>query len=180
MSAAEDTKSKAADASNAKPANAVAARLAAAQQARFAKDFSQVCAVLMRDAQYKNLRVGDLEWLVLPPLIVGQSRVAMARRGNDGPVLPVAAVLWARVSDAVDKRLSENLDKPPVLRANEWNSGNNVWLVTLAGAKQALPTLITDLQKTVLKGQPLKVRAQKKDGTPFVQIIEAGKPAASS
>ena len=160
--------------------NPAAAQLAAAQQARFAKDFSQVVAVLMRDTQYKNLRVADLEWLVLPPLIAGQSRVAMARHGTSGPIIPVAAALWARVSDAVDKRLSGNLDKPPLLRANEWTSGDNIWLITLAGSKQALPSLIMDLQKSVLKGRAAKVRTQKKDGTPYVQIIGAAKEAASS
>ncbi len=160
------------------PLATAASRLAAAQKDKFSRDFAQAIAVLMRDANCKNLRLADLEWLLLPPLMAGQCKVAVSRYRKDGPIVPVAVALWARVSAAVDKRLSENLDKPPVLRANEWTSGDNIWLITLAGEKQVLAGLLADLQKTAFKGKPAKIRAQKKDGTMVVQSVIA-QPAAS-
>lgn len=159
------------------PVASAAARLAAAQKDKFSRDFTQVVGVMMRDANYKNLRIADLEWLLLPPLLAGQCKVAVSRYRKDGPIVPVAAALWARVSASIDKRLTENLDKPPVLRANEWTSGDNIWLIALAGEKVALAGLLGDLQKTALKGKTAKFRAQKKDGTMSVQNLKAPPPA---
>ncbi len=150
-----------------------AARLAAAQKERFAHDFSQAVAVLMRDANYKNLRLADLEWLVIPPMVAGQARVAVSRPRKDGPVIPVAAALWARVSPAVDKRLADNLDKPPVLTSREWTSGDIIWLITLAGEQQAISNFLPQLQRTVFKERPVKVRVQDKNGKTIVQVLPA-------
>lgn len=148
-----------------------AARLAAAQKERFAHDFSQAVAVLMRDTNYKNLRLADLEWLVIPPMVAGQARVAVSRPRKDGPVIPVAAALWARVSPAVDKRLAENLDKPPMLTSREWTSGDILWLITLAGEQQAIGNFLPQLQRTVFKGRAVKVRVQDKEGKTIVQVL---------
>ena len=41
-----------------------------------AQTFAQIVAVLMRDANFRNLRLTDLEWLVLPPVMAGQFRLA--------------------------------------------------------------------------------------------------------
>src|SRR5262245_29491842 len=43
-----------------------------ARQARFAQSFAQIVGVLMRDANFRNMRLADLEWLVLPPVMAGQ------------------------------------------------------------------------------------------------------------
>jgi hypothetical protein len=55
------------------------------RQARFAVSFSQVIAVLMRDPNFRNMRLADLESLVLPPVMSGQFRLAQMptqRKGN--------------------------------------------------------------------------------------------------
>lgn len=155
-----------------------AARKAAARTERYAQDFSQAVAVLMRDTNYKNLRLADLEWLVIPPLLAGQSRVALMRPRADGPLVPAAVALWARVSTEVDQRLSNNLDKPPLLGAHEWASGDIHWLITLAGSPQALMSFVPQLQQTVFKGHAVKVRAQDKEGKAMVQIMQP--PAAKA
>lgn len=151
--------------------SAVAAQKAVARQDRYAQDFAQTLAVLMRDTNYKNLRLADLEWLVVPPMLLGQSRVALMRPRADGPLVPAAVALWARVSAEVDKRLTDHLDKPPLLNAGEWNSGNIIWLITLAGAPGALASFVPQLRQSVFKDQPVKVRAQDKDGKTLVQVM---------
>src|SRR5262245_27187607 len=55
----------------------------AARQMRLPQSFAQIVAVLMRDPGYKSLRVTDLEWLVLPPIMAGQFRLAHATRPTD-------------------------------------------------------------------------------------------------
>ena len=159
------------------PAKSPAARLEAAQKNRFAQDFSRVVAVLMRAPNYKSLRISDLEWLVIPPLLAGQARVALSRFSKDGPIVPVAAAMWARVSASVDKRLSQDLESPPLLRASEWTSGDILWLMTLAGEPKALAELLPQLQQSEFKGRAVKMRVQMADGKTVVQTLSAPAPA---
>jgi hemolysin-activating ACP:hemolysin acyltransferase len=150
---------------------------AAAQHAQFAQLFSQAVAVLMRDPNYKNMPLHDLEFL-LPPIIAGQCAVANARITENGPLVPVALALWAKVSTSVDKRLSENLDKPVSLTAGEWKSGTIPWMITLAGAQPALVGFVKQLCEKEFNGQNVKMRAADKDGKRSVQFLAAGKAHA--
>lgn len=162
------------------------------RQAKYAQSFSQIIAVLMRDRNFRNMRLADIEWLVLPPLLAGQYRLghaearrpeagspASAAKVNDaGPrrdgsaLIPVAAALWARVSPAVDKRLSEHLDKPLLLQPNEWASGEVLWLVALAGDQRAMPAFLAKLREKDFKGRPVKLRSKGKDGAAIVTSLQ--------
>lgn len=53
----------------------------------------------------------DLEWMVAPALMSGQFAVADAQSKDTGMVTPAATVLWAMVSEEVDQRLSQTVDK---------------------------------------------------------------------
>lgn len=157
-----------------------------ARQVRFAQSFAQIVAVLMRDQNFRKMRLADLEWLVLPPVMAGQFRLAQAPspvgrvKGKDGSeqggvLVPIAVALWARVSDAIDKALSENLDKPVRLRPNEWASGDNIWLMAVAGDQRAVPKFLEQLAKTEFKGQRVKMRVRGPDDTVVVKSL--GQPA---
>jgi len=58
---------------------------------------------MMRSAPHRHLFVGDLEWLLLPPIALKQFR--LWRRDN----MPVAFASWAMLSDEVEARLIESL-----------------------------------------------------------------------
>ena len=95
-----------------------------------AQTFAQAVAVLMRDRNFRSMRLADLEWLVLPPVMAGQFRLAQAPAplaragaGEGGVLVPVAVALWARVSPEIDKRLSDDLEKPLHLRSNRMGLG---------------------------------------------------------
>ena len=146
-----------------------------AQQSRMAQTFAQIVAVLMRDPGYRNLRLSDLEWLVLPPVMAGQFRLGHATRPpatepdagkaqQGGIFVPVAVALWARVSPEIDKALSENLDKQVRLRPNEWTSGDNMWLMAAAGHPRAVPEFLKQLQENEFKGKQVKMRLRGPDG----------------
>lgn len=167
-----------------------------ARQLRFGQSFAQVVAVLMRDRNFRQMRLADLEWLVLPPLMAGQFRLAQmpappqqggagsapgrlqgGTKGKDGGVLvPVAAALWARVSATIDKQLSESLDKVVRLNPADWASGDNIWLMAVGGDQRVLPKFIDQLAKTEFKGQRVKMRVRGPDNTVVVRTI--GQPAA--
>lgn len=153
-----------------------------ARQSRLAQSFAQVVAVLMRDANFRDMRLADLEWLVLPPVMAGQFSLAQAPSprgrakgaagGQDGGVLvPVAVALWARVSDAVDRNLSENLDKPVHLRAGEWASGDIVYLMAVAGDQRALPKFLEQLAATQFEGQRVRMRVRGADNKVVVKTL---------
>ena len=120
----------------------------------------------------------DLEWLVLPPIMSGQFRLAQMPapqgrlKGKDGGVLvPVAVALWARVSAAVDKQLSEGLDKTVRLGPGDWASGDNVWLMAVAGDRRAIPKFIDQLAKTEFKGQRVKMRVRGPGNSVVVKTL---------
>lgn len=162
------------------PAKAKAVHPRQSRQERYAHAFSQIVAVMMRDPGFRDLRLADLEWLVVPAVMSGQWRLAQMKpekvAGKDGKsvesnvVVPVAAALWASVSPEVDKRLSEDLGKPIQLRANEWLSGNIPWLIAVAGERRAMPSFLKALQETEFKGRDVKVRARSKDKDKPVEV----------
>ena len=154
-----------------------------ARQARMAQTFAQIVAVLMRDPGYKNLRLADLEWLVLPPVMAGQFRLAHATRQpatkqpdaskaqQGGTFVPVAVALWARVSPHVDKGLSGHLDKEVRLRPSEWTSGDNMWLMAAAGHPRAVPEFLKQLQENEFKGKQVKMRLRGPDGKMVIKTL---------
>jgi cytolysin-activating lysine-acyltransferase len=181
------------------------------RQARFAVTFSQIVAVLMRDPSFRRLRLADLEWLVLPPVMAGQFRLAQApvqpnqpkaaagkpaagkaasaQAGADkgqaaapqvgdggGMLVPVAVALWARVSPQIDKALSENLDKQVRLHPTQWASGNNLWLMAVAGDQRALPAFLKQLREHEFKGKVVKTRVRGADGKVAIKTL-SGKTA---
>lgn len=142
--------------------------------------FGEVVGVLMRTPQFRSLPLSEIGTLVVPPLMSGQFLVAEAQSKSQGFITPVATALWAKVSKEVDKRLSENLDKPIQLAPNEWTSGEIAWLIVLAGNAQSLAPMIQQLQRATLKGQPLKMRAKDKDGKAVVTTFASQDPSAAS
>lgn len=135
---------------------------------RLSFSFMQIITVLMRSSQYRHHTLGDLEWLVIPPLMSGQFSVA-----QKGASTPVAVALWASVSAEVDRRLSETLHLPIRLRPDEWRSGDILWLVDVVGDPLVVPKLRKQLVETVFKGREAKMRVRADNGNVRVQRISA-------
>jgi cytolysin-activating lysine-acyltransferase len=157
------------------------AQAASADRSVFAQRFASIVAVLMQDPNFRQLRLTDLEWLVLPPIVAGQCRLGNLPRPAAGDastvgnvqLRPVAVALWASVSDQVDARLATALDKPVVLSAAEWTSGRNLWLMAIAGDPRALPAFIGQLEKHDFKDKTVKVRARILNGQTEVMTLAA-------
>jgi hemolysin-activating ACP:hemolysin acyltransferase len=141
--------------------------------ARLLFRLGEVVSVLMRAPQFRSVPLGEIQALVLPPLISGQFLVAEARSKSRGVITPVAIALWAKVSEEVDKRLSAELDKPIRLAPKEWNSGDIAWLIVLAGNAQAIAPMLKRLGERTLNRQPLKMRSKGKDGQMVVSTFQA-------
>lgn len=150
-----------------------------------AQSFADIVAVLMRDPEFRQRPIADLEWLVIPPVLSGQFRLghtvarppaAKAAYGvpgkTDGGVLvPAAVALWASVSPAIDKRLSENLDQPLQLKPTEWATGDQLWLLAVAGARRGLPAFVRQLEKDAFIGRSVKLRTTDAAGKAVVKTL---------
>lgn len=73
-----------------------------------------------RDPMRRFTFIADLDWRLLPPLVLDQCKL-YSREG-----IPWAFVTWARVSDAIDQRLRS---AAPVVAPHEWRSGDKLWLI---------------------------------------------------
>lgn len=144
-------------------------RQAAAMQNAFT--FSQVVGVLMRSKRYRQYTLGDLEWLVIPPLLAGQFRIGEVKAKDGETTLPAAVVLWASVSAEVDQRLVQA--ETPALQPDEWKSGDIVWVMHTVGEPRFLRQLMKKLTETTFKGRAVKVLARDADGKHTVHLLSA-------
>lgn len=132
--------------------------------------FGQVVAVMARSEQHRNLPIGEVRWLVAPPVRSGQFMLAGKRLQKNGMVVPTAALMWARVSDEIDKQLAAS-NKPVRLSPKAWTSGENLWLIEAVGDPALVPKMIEQLGSREWKGKTVKVRARQPDGSLGVQAI---------
>lgn len=139
--------------------------------ARMSVAFAQIVSVLMRSASHKHFALTDLEWFVVPPLLVGQWSIANAKPQQEGPEIPVALALWASVSPEVDKRLSENPNAPIRLRPDEWKSGTILWLIEAVGDPRVVPSLLKELNEKTFKDRQVKMRVRGEDGKPAIRAL---------
>ena len=152
------------------------ARRGAVLSKRIAAAFGEIVSVLMRSKAHKDMPLSQLQSLV-PAVVTGQYVTAEAQSRENGLTSPIAILLWASVSDEVDKRLSADAEQPLRLSAAEWNGGDNIWVVEAVGDTRAISLLIKRMNDTRWKGRPVKVRARGEDGKALVKTISAAAAA---
>ena len=141
------------------------------RKARFAQTFAQAVGVLMRAPGYRQMRLASLEPLLLPPLLLGNCRIGYGKPPQGGGTTAMALALWARVSPAVDTRLSSNLDKPITLQPSEWSSGDLVWLIAVAGEPAVIPKFVEHLQQNEFQGKTVKMRIAGPAGQAEIKVL---------
>jgi cytolysin-activating lysine-acyltransferase len=96
------------------------------QAAQPSKTVSQVLGeitwLMTQSPRHKSIPLGDLEWLLMPAILLKQFRIFY--QGEK----PVGVALWALVDDIVAKRIDAN-DKR--LTAVEWKSGSNMRIIDI-------------------------------------------------
>jgi hemolysin-activating ACP:hemolysin acyltransferase len=147
-------------------------KMAAASKALTA-DFGAIVGLLMRSPQHKYYTLADMEWLVVPALVKGQFSLATAQNKANGLTAPVGLMLWASVSEEVDKRLSATSEQPLRLKPQEWKSGDILWVITAVGQEQVVQGMLKKIQDRQWKRRPAKAYARDKDGKPRIITLEA-------
>lgn len=100
-----------------------------------------------KEPNRKFMFLADMEWLVLPPVILDQCR--LYTKGG----IPFAFYTWAQVSDTVDARLRSGV---PKIAPHEWKSGPHVWLVDFIAPFGELEETMAELRRTVLAGKVVR------------------------
>lgn len=161
-----------------------------ARQTRWAQAFSSIIAVMMRDETYRSVRLAELEHMVIPAVVSGQWRLGHTPEVSSPPdkvgsnrtlgqiMVPSAVVLWAQVSDEIDKRMSNSEEKGILLDPDKWLSGSHIWVVLAAGNKNILARLIDQLRQSDFSGKVVKLRARGPDGNVVIRTLGAREATA--
>jgi hemolysin-activating ACP:hemolysin acyltransferase len=125
---------------------------------------AKIVSLLMNSSAHSHLRVSDLKWLVLPPLLADQFAIMEAVR--EGAVLPspFAVAFWAKVSPELDHRLSWDKDLSVRLAPDEWQSGDIFWIIDAVGDPRVLPAFLEEVAATQFPGRYPKMRLPSKSG----------------
>ena len=153
-------------------------RKQAAQARQFSAALGDIVGMFMRTKELRKLTLGALEKMVVPAIATGQYLIARAQSKDNGMKLPVAAVLWATVSETVDHRLSTELDRPIRLEPEEWKSGGIPWLICVTGDRRVVDDMLRKLQSDIFKNTPIKIRRPTEDGRTTIDTISAGQVLA--
>jgi cytolysin-activating lysine-acyltransferase len=141
-----------------------------------AEALGQVVWLLSQSAAHKELRIKDLEWSMMPPILHEQFRLfsfgptagiekldhnafqntGFTKEGLQN--MPLGVAVWAKVSESAEQKL----EKGEHLTLEEWKSGERVWLVELispfANAEnKLLEVMLVDMIKGPFANTPFSV-----------------------
>lgn len=144
-----------------------AAQVAATGQSQqtVSSTLGEILWLMSMTPSHRYFFVADMEWLVMTPVVLAQFRMYRDDKGK-----PVAVVLWAKVSEEVEKRLEEGTTR---LAPQDWNSGDRYWLVDVISPQPLGEKLIDDLKQTVFKGKSFKYHRTLPDGMRVVNVVDA-------
>ena len=125
------------------------AKFAAEQAQRVIKKIpllGPVSWLMMNNPSTRHAFFADLEWRVMPPLVLEQAKLYM--KGD----MPTAFVTWAYLSETVVERFV----RPPFhLAPGDWKSGDKVILIDLIAPYDGAAEVLADLKQTALAGKAI-------------------------
>lgn len=130
-----------------------------------------IMTFMMNAEDLKTATLAQARSIVWPAVTHQQFLVSMGQSTRTGHVTPVGVALWANVSDEIHDRLVRETDKPFNLGPADWNSGQNTWLIMLAGDGRAISPLVADMQQKLLGGRRILMRVVE-DGAVKVKDFE--------
>ena len=135
-----------------------------------AQILGEIVWLMSQSPTHKQLFIGDLEWFCMPAILLEQFRMF------HGVDRPAAVALWARVSGETDQRLMSGGGK---LRPDEWQSGDNYWLIELVAPFGAGDEILADLQASIFAGKTFKFHRATPDGRREVAVIQPDAPTTT-
>lgn len=128
------------------------------------KTISQVLGeitwLLSQSPLHKNLFIADLEWMVMPAILLEQFRIF---HGPDQR--PAGLILWGSISDQTEERLRQQQVR---LAPHEWKGGPNLWLIEMVAPFGAQDEMLADAAATIFKGKSFKYQITGQNGVEVV------------
>ncbi len=115
----------------------------------------QVCGLMTVSPAHKHLFIADLEWALMPPVLLRQFSMV---RQNDRLA---AFVSWASVSDEVNARLKQGVTR---LKPADWRSGSHLWIIDVIAPFGRRDEIVAQVRETVFAGKVVKVLAPGTNG----------------
>ena len=100
---------------------------------------------------HKQFFISDLEWLVMPPVLLGQFRMYYDTGDEKNAPKPVGVVLWAEVD--VDVRLSAGGAR---LRPQDWRSADRLWAVEVLAPFGGAEAMVKELKANVFPARKVR------------------------
>lgn len=136
------------------------ASLGEAQKPTVAHMLGEVTWVLSQSRFHKHFALGDLEWMVMPPILANQFRVFHQEK------VPLGFAIWAYLSEEAEARVRSQAESGvgARLKPDDWKSGDRLWLiemVTLDGPERdkLAAAMLADLAKGAFAGRSFKFHA---------------------
>ncbi|KLE32298.1 toxin-activating lysine-acyltransferase [Aurantiacibacter gangjinensis] len=129
----------------------------------------QVVLAMGNLPRYRSQTLGDLQHLVIEPLLRDRLAIAQARprEGDEGADSPAAGqqatagiAIWASVSDEVAEKVRDQIKGgvfPTRLSAEDWASGENIWLLDLIAPNRQLATAVLANFKQIAGDKPVSI-----------------------
>jgi len=119
-----------------------------------------VAWLYMQTPGRKHTFLADLEWLAMPPLVLGQCKLYVKDEA------PLAFASWAFLSGDAAARYTATGKLAP----GDWKSGDEAWLVDLVAPFGGGEKVLEDVRKSALPGRVLKQLVPAEGGG--VRVLE--------
>jgi cytolysin-activating lysine-acyltransferase len=137
------------------------AKKLAALRSQVRESFGKIVMAMMMLPRYRHQTLGDLQHLVLEPLV--RDRVAIAYPGDKErtALTEIAGLaIWASVSEEVDADIRQQIKAgvfPVRLKPEAWNSGSINWLLDVIAPNRQMTAAVIANFKQVVKGGGLRL-----------------------
>ncbi len=119
-----------------------------------------VSLLMTQSPAHRHMFMADLEWLVIPPVMLRQFRIF---KNNNNQ--PVGFVTWASLNEEVSARLKSGVIK---LAPGEWKSGDKVYIIDVISSAPIHKQIVKELYEREFKGKEVNVLRPKK-GAPGLE-----------
>lgn len=142
-----------------------------------AQVLGEIVWLLTQSPLHKQMFLADLEWFVMPAILLEQFRMfhGPAPAAAGGTPTPAACALWAFVGPETAARLEGGAHK---LAPHEWKAANGEpWLIELIAPFGGQEEILRDLAANVFKERAFKFHMTGPDGVRRVaSSAELAKP----
>lgn len=112
--------------------------------------------LMSRSPIHKHLMMTDLEWLVIPPVMLGQFRL-WQKMGT-----PIGFASWAYLGEEAEERIVEKGIRR--LMPTDWKSGSTLWLVDFIAPLGGQDEMVKELREKVFAGRSFKSLQPSEEG----------------